>query len=63
MRHVSVTIRYSNGEEQTAVIDKGPSGARLREDEGWSVIRFGRTEDGEWHELIAAPAASVRSWD
>ena len=67
--HESVTIHYNNGEEQTVVIDRGESGARLREEEGWSIIHFGRTEEnssagpyGEWVELIHAPVASVRSW-
>lgn len=58
-----ITVYYNNGGSETAAIDRGPSGVRLEESEGFAIVRFGRMENGRWVELIAAPLASVRSWN
>lgn len=56
-----ITVYYNNGTSQTLVLDRD-RGVRLEESEGYTIVRFGRMQNGEWIELLAAPLASVRSW-
>lgn len=68
--NVKITVAFNNGDEHVLVVDYNPATGhpivkvdRTSDPASPVILRFGRSDgNGHWHELLAAPIASVRSW-
>ena len=63
MTHQRITVWFTNGDSHVLSVDYDTNRGQpivRRDDTG--ILRFGRTQDGRWFELLAAPEINVQYW-